>query len=98
MRNDAVLKRLVDEFTTENGHLSDTELASILGTSRNTINRIRHDLEFKYKQLRHGPVLSQRQVEARLAFCRDNLNQDWALVMFSDESRVSASPDSPVMW
>ena len=98
VRNDVALKRLVDEFTTENGHLSDTELASILGTSRNTINRIRHDLEFKVKQLRHGPVLSQRQVDARLAFCRDNLDQDWAVVLFSDESRVSTSPDSPVMW
>ena len=62
------------------------------------INNIRHDLKFDYKALRHGQVLTQRQVEARLAFCRDNVDQDWSAVMFTDESRVSTSPDSPVMW
>ena len=98
VRNDAGLKTLVDRLTTENGHLSDTELASMLGTSRSTINRVRHDLLFKYKQLRHGQVLSERQVDARLSFCRDNVDREWSLVMFSDESRVSTSPDSPVMW
>ena len=98
MRNDPSLIRLVDQTTTHNGHVSDGELAALLGTSRTTINNIRHDLKFDYKALRHGPVLTQRQVEARLAFCRDNVDQDWSAVMFTDESRVSTSPDSPVMW
>ena len=98
VRNDPVLRRLIDQSTMENGHISDSALASILGTSRNTVNKIRHDLKFKYKALRHGPILSQRQVAARLAFCQNNANTDWTHVMFTDESRFSTSPDSPVMW
>ena len=98
IRNDPVLRRLVDETTSANGHVSDTELSTLLGTSRSTVNNIRHDLNYKYKPLRHGPVLSQRQVDARLAFCRTNVDQDWTTVMFTDESGFSTSPDSPVMW
>ena len=98
IRNDPTLRRLVDEATSANGHTSDAELSSLLGTSRSTVNNIRHDLRYKYKALRHGPVLSERQVDARLVFCRDNLDRDWTTVMFTDESRVSTSPDSPVMW
>ena len=98
IRNDPVLRRLVDDATRANGHVSDTELSSLLGTSRSTVNNIRHDLDYKYKALRHGPVLSERQVQARLAFCRDHVDQDWRAVMFSDESRVSSCSDSPVMW
>ena len=30
-------------------------IATILGVSRNTVNRIRHDINFKYKALSHGP-------------------------------------------
>ena len=98
IRNDPLLRRLVDEATRANGHVSDTELSSLLGTSRSTVNNIRHDLDYKYKALRHGPVLSERQVQARLAFCRDHVDQDWTAVMFSDESLVSTCSDSPVMW
>ena len=98
VRNDPVLRRLIDQSTLENGHLSDSALSSVLGTSRSTVNKIRHDLKFKYKPLRHGPVLSQRQVAARLMFCRNNIDTDWTYVMFTDESRFSTSPDSPVMW
>ena len=98
MRNDTSLVRLVDQTTSHNGHVSDGELASLLGTSRTTINNIRHDLKYDYKALRHGPVLTERQVDARLAFCRENVDLDWSTVMFSDESRASTSPDSPVMW
>ena len=98
MRNDPVLMRLVDQTTSRDGHVSDGELASLLGTSRTTVNNIRHDLKFTYKALRHGPVLSERQIDKRLAFCRENAERDWSAVMFSDESRVSTSPDSPVMW
>ena len=98
IRNDPALRRLVDELTSANGHVSDAELSTILRTSRSTVNNIRHDLKYKYKALRHGPVLSERQVGARLVFCRDNINRDWTAVMFTDESRVSTSPDSPVKW
>ena len=99
IRNDPTLKRLVDESTSANGHMSDAELSTILGTSRSTVNNIRHDLKYKYKALRHGPVLSERQVHARLVFfCRNNLNRELTTVMFTDESRVSTSPDSPVRW
>ena len=47
VRNDPILGRLVDEATLENGHVSDADLSTILGVSRNTVNRIRHDLNFK---------------------------------------------------
>ena len=76
IRNDPVLRRLVDDATRANGHVSDTELSSLLGTSRSTVNNIRHDLDYKYKALRHGPVLLERHVQARLAFCRDHVDQD----------------------
>ena len=82
----------------ENGHVSDSELSSLLGTSRNTVNRIRHDLNFRYKALTHGPALSARQIQARLDFCLNNLFREWTIVLFTDESRFSTSPDSPVMW
>ena len=98
VRNDPSLVRLVDQITSNDGHVSDGELSVLLGTSRTTINNIRHDLKYDYKALRHGPVLTELQIEARLAFCRENVDRDWSLVMFSDESRVSTSPDSPVMW
>ena len=88
----------MDDATLENGHVSDADLSTILGVSRNTVNRIRHDLNFKYKALSHGPLLTERQIAARLAFCRNNADRDWTLVLFSDESRLSTSPDSPVMW
>ena len=55
MRNDPSLVRFVDQTTSHNGHVSDGELASLLGTSRTTINNIRHDLKYDYKALRHGP-------------------------------------------
>ena len=57
IRNDPVLRRLVDETTSANGHVSDTELSTLLGTSRSTVNNIRYYLNYKYKALRHGPVL-----------------------------------------
>ena len=42
--------------------------------------------------------MKERHVEARLAFCRIHLNDDWSKTMFTDESRFATSPDSPVMW
>ena len=98
IRNNNILRGLIDATTMENGHISDSELSSMLGTSRNTVNRIRHDLNFRYKALRHGPALSPRQIRARLDFCLNNLFREWTIVLFTDESRFSTSPDSPVMW
>ena len=98
IRNNPLLRRLVDESTIADGHVSDADLSRILGTSRNTINRIRHDLNFKYKALSHGPLLTERQIAARLIFCRNNTDIDWSKVLFSDESRFSTAPDSQVRW
>ena len=39
-----------------------------------------------------------RHSEALLAFCLRQQNDDWSNVLFTDESRVSTSPDCPVMW
>ena len=97
IRNDPLLRRLVDEATFEDGHVSDADLSRVLGTSRNTVNRIRHDLNFKYKALSHGPLLTERQIAARLSFCRNNGDFDWSKVLFPDESRFSTYPDSKVM-
>ena len=41
VRDDPVLVSLVDSMTRENGSMSDSDLANVLGTSRATINRIR---------------------------------------------------------
>ena len=69
----------------------------MLGTSKSTINRIRHDLRFSYRPLRHAPRLNDRQIQARLAFCRAHQNDDWERTLFTDESRFATSPDCPVM-
>ena len=98
VRDDSILINLVDSMTRENGALSDSDLANILGVSRATINRIRHDKDFSYKPLRHRPLLNQRQIEKRLAFCRTHEENDWPETIFTDESRFATSPDCPVMW
>ena len=85
-------------MTRENGALSDSDLANILGTSRASVNRIRRDNDYKYKPLPHGPLLEPRQIEARLDFCRRWQNEDWSKTIFTDESRFATAPDCPVMW
>ena len=98
VRDDRVLVNLADSMTRENGALSDSDLANILGASRASINRIRHDAQFTYKPLRHGPLLNPRQIEKRLAFCPTHQDDDWSETIFTDESRFATSPDCPVMW
>ena len=98
VRNDAVLKNLVDAMTRENGGVSSSKLANVLGVSESSINHIRHDLQYSFKPLRHCPVLKERHVIARLAFCQAHVNDDWSTTMFTDESRVASSPDCPIMW
>ena len=97
MRDNPTLVGLVDTITKGNGAVSDGDLGNLLGTSKTTVNRIRHDLKFSYRPLRHGSRLEERQVEARLAFCRAHQNENWSIVMFTDESRFTTSPDCPVM-
>ena len=89
---------LVDTHTWENGAVSDSDLASILGTSKATVNRIRHDLKYSYRPLRHAPRLTDRHIQNRLAFCIAHQNEDWSNTLFTDESRFATSPDSPVKW
>ena len=98
VRNDPALIGLVDTMTREDGSLSNGALASILGTSESTINRIRHDLAYSYRPLRHGPHLLERHFAARLTFCLNHQDDDWSRTLFTDESRVATSPDCPVMW
>ena len=97
MRDNQTLVGLVDTITRGNGAVSDGDLANLLGTSKTTVNRIRHDLKFSYRPLRHGHRLEERHVEARLAFCRAHQNENRSVVMFTDESRFAPSPDYPVM-
>ena len=97
VRDDPSLVGLVDTITGDNGAVSDADLANLLGTSRSSVNRIRHDLRYSYRPLRHGPLLEDRQVEARLAFCRSHMDCDWSMTIFTDESRFATSPDCPVM-
>ena len=98
VRHDQNLVGLVDSITRNNGGVSDTELAGLLKTSHASVNRIRHDLKYTYKPLIHAPFLNQRQVECRLLFCQNHLNDDWAQTLFTDESRFATSPDCPIMW
>lgn len=45
------------------------------------------------------PALTPAHAEARLRFCRENLDRDWSRVIFSDEKTFSSSIDSPVkLW
>lgn len=45
------------------------------------------------------PLLTPEHAEARLQFCRENLQRDWSKVIFSDEKTFSSSIDSPVtLW
>lgn len=96
VRNDPRLVELVDSMTRKDGSLSNADLANALMTSKSSVGRIRHDKKFSYRPLRHGPRLEDRHVEARLAFCRAHVNDDWSRTMFTDESRFATSPDCPV--
>ena len=96
VRDNGVLIGLVDSMTRDNGGVSDSDLANVLGTSRMSVNRVQHDLKYTYKALRHGPVLSQRHIGTRLEFCRIHQNDDWSNTLFTDESRFSTSPDCPI--
>ena len=98
VRENPVLVQLVDATTHENGGASDLELARLFGTSRATINRIRHDLEYSYRPLRHAPFMTTVQIEKRLRFCTEHRDDNWENTLFTDESRFATSPDSPVMW
>ena len=98
IRSDENLVRLVDTITRNNGGVSDSELARFVETSRASVNRIRHDLNYSYKPLLHGPFLNERQIEARLVFCQRHQNEDWSQTLFTDESRFATSPDCPIMW
>ena len=98
VRDDKVLIGLVDSLTRADGGVSDFNLSQILGTSRMTINRVRHDLKFSYKPLRHGPLLSELQIERRRVFCHHHRNSDWSKTLFTEESRFSTSPDCPTRW
>ena len=64
VRDDQTLVALVDSITGENGAVSDADLAHLLGTSKSTVNRIRHDLHYSFCPLRHGPLLEERKIEA----------------------------------
>ena len=98
VRENVVLVQLVDATTRENGGASDMELAKLFETSRASINRIRHDLQYSYKPLRHAPFMTTQQIETRLHFCTAHCDDDWEDTLFTDESRFATSPDSPVMW
>lgn len=98
VRENPVLVQLVNATTHENGGASDLELARLFGTSRATINRIRHDLEYSYRPLRHAPFMTTVQTEKRLRFCTEHRDDNWENTLFTDESRFATSPDSPVMW
>ena len=98
VRNDEHLVRIVDSITRNNGGVSDAELARFVETSRASVNRIRHDLKCDYKPLLHAPFLNERQIQARLLFCRNHQNDDWSQTLFTDESRFATSPDCPIRW
>ena len=98
VRHNQILRNLVDTLTRGNGGLSCSSLSTTLGASPASINRIRHDLDYTYKPLRHGPVLNQLKIRARLSFCQLHSNDDWSRTMFTDECRFATSPDSPVKW
>ena len=93
-----VLVQLVDATTRENGGSSDTELSRLFETSRATISRISHDLQYSYKPLRHAPLMASRQIEALFQFCTAHRENEWERVLFTDESRFATSPDRSIMW
>ena len=66
VRDNENLRGLVETMTKENGRVSDRDLSQALGTSRMSINRIRHDLDFSYKPLGHAPALNEKQAGKRL--------------------------------
>ena len=98
VRENPVLVQLVDATTRENGGASDTELSRLFETSRATINRIRHDLQYSYKPLLHAPLATARRIETRLQFCTAHREDEWERVLFTDESRFATSPDRSIMW
>ena len=98
VRENPVLVQLVDATTRENGGASDTELSRLFETSRATINRIRHDLQYSYKPLRHAPFMTARHIETRFQFCTAHREDEWERVLFTDESRFATSPDRSIMW
>ena len=77
VRENVVLVQLVDATTRENGGASDMELSRLFVTSRATINRIRHDLQYSYKPLRHAPFMTARHIQTRFHFCTMHRSFCW---------------------
>ena len=55
-------------------------------------------MRYNRKKPRNVPMLTQRHIEARLKFAKENIDRDWSKVLFSDESFVQLFSNSLTMW
>lgn len=97
------VKRQILANVRDKPHLSSTEIAREVSTEENNISARSARLYLQYRQFtkkkpRNVPRLTQKHIEARLSWAKENLNKDWSKVFFSDESFVQLFSNSLQYW
>ena len=96
----------VEARTIEDRRVSGMALASELETkfgvkiSEKTIERVRHELGFKYRPPINSVLLTPRAKQRRVAWAQEQLDirRDWSKVVFSDESYFHLTPEKTFLW
>lgn len=97
----------IEDQTIHDPTIGGSSLSSLIATnlgidiSPTTINQIRNQLKFQYKQPRRRPFMTEQHIQTRLNFCNTQLqnNINWEDgVIFSDESRFCLRDDSRRIW
>ena len=83
----ATCKKIKKELENENIILSESTIANRLNNNG-----------FIYKKPVCKPLLSDEHKTTRLKWAEENIDRDWTLVVFSDESSVSKGPYNKFRW
>ena len=100
------LSTAVETLTLSNPKSSDSDIVFLLNqnynikVSRSTVNKIRHQIGFKWRPQKIIQALNENQIEKRIKFGNFILDNhiSGSDIFFSDESRICLSNDSKCVW
>jgi transposase len=72
--------------------------ASIFGTSNDTVRKAANSMGFYKRHKRRKPFLTPKAIAKRLQWVKDNKDQDWRRVIFTDESAIEMGLDIAMNW
>jgi transposase len=90
-------RRLVREIIVNPGKPWE-HFASIFGTSNNTVRKAANSMGFYKRHKRRKPFLTPKAIAKRLQWVKDNKDQDWRRVIFTDESAIEMGLDITMNW